>query len=94
MSDITPDAIKWAIRKNLITFIEWNRRFRYFNDNIDGSNSFVHYMIALQSGLVTCFVTLPGLMTKHREELEKRFKLKIRTPEELIKEHEKENKNK
>lgn len=76
----------FILNKN-ITLEEWNSRFKNFRD--DYGYSIIHYLESVVNRL-DMFITLNPIMIENKEELEKRFGVKIRTPEEMLKE-EKQN---
>lgn len=65
------------------TLEEWNSRLKYFRDEV--GYSIIHYFEAVENKS-DIFLTFTKSMIENRDELEKRFGLKIRTPEELLKE--------
>jgi hypothetical protein len=50
-----------------------------------GSDSFIQYINAVMNAKIDFFVTENERMLKRREELEKRFGLKITSPENILK---------
>ncbi len=72
------------------TLEEWNSRLKYFRDDV--GYSIIHYFEAVVNRL-DIFVTFTKKMLENREELEKRFGVKIRTPEEFLKEDAQDNAN-
>jgi len=65
---------KRAIKQKLITRKEWDTDFKFLRD--EWGHSFVHYLEAIIAKL-DLFVTINPRMLERKEELEKRFKLKI-----------------
>ncbi len=74
--------VKSFIDAGKITLEEWNSRLKNFRD--DDGYSIIHYLESVVNRL-DIFVTLNPIMLENREELEKRFGVKIKTPEELLK---------
>lgn len=72
-----------------ITLEEWNSRLKNFRDEY--GYSIIHYLEAVVNR-INLFVTLNPIMIENRKELEKRFGVKIRTPEEQVKEFEQDGK--
>ena len=70
------------INSGKFTLEEWNSRLKYFRDDV--GYSIIHYFEAV-TNMVDIFLTFTKEMLENRDELEKRFGVKIRTPEELSK---------
>ena len=77
------EVVSRAIELKLIKREEWKNRFINYRDRY--GHSFVHYLEAIM-GKMDVFLTLNSIMLRNREELEKRFGVRILTPEELNKE--------
>lgn len=73
-----------------ITLEEWNSRFKHFRDDV--GYSIIHYLEAVVNR-ISIFITYTKKMIENRKELEKRFGVKIRTPEEQVKEFEQDEIN-
>lgn len=86
------DIIYRAIKQKLITLKEWNSRFKYFRD--DTGYSFIHLLEGKMSGQINYFLTENPIMIENRNELEKRFKIKIMNMKEFAYETKKTKKNK
>ena len=84
------EVVSEAVRLQLIKRKEWDDRFINYRD--DCGHSFVHYLTSVMNK-IDVFLTLNTIMIKNRDELEKRFGVKIRTPEELNREFENEKRN-
>ena len=82
------EVVSRAIKLKLIKRKEWNDRFINYRDEV--GHSFVHYLECIMNK-IEVFVTVNSIMLKNREELQKRFGVRIASPEELHKElHDKE----
>ena len=66
-----------SIKKGLITREEWENRFKNYRDEY--GHSFLHYLTAVMNGC-DAFITFNKIMLDNKEELEGRFKVKIRSP--------------
>ena len=77
------EVVSRAIGLKLIKRSEWDERFKDYRD--EAGHSFVHYLECIMNK-IDIFLTLNPIMIKNREELEKRFGVKIRNPRELTKE--------
>ena len=89
LEDTYRGVVRKMIEADLITLKEWNSKLKTYRD--DCGYSIIHYFEAYnhKAGV---FVTINPIMLDNREELEKRFGVKIRTPEELTKEIENDDK--
>jgi len=77
------EVVSRAVELKLIKREEWKNRFINYRDEY--GHSFVHYLESIM-GKMDVFLTLNSIMLRNREELEKRFGVRILTPEELNKE--------
>ena len=78
-------VLEQAFGKKLISKEEYEKKYRdMFYDEL-GFDGFLQYLDAVMNAKGDYFVTLNGNLIKRREKLEKKFKLKIITPEELEK---------
>lgn len=77
------DVVRKVIDKELITLYEWNIRFKFIRDEF--GYSIVHYFNCLFFD-IDCFLTVNPMMLENKEEFEKRFKIKIMTWDEYLKE--------
>lgn len=82
------DLVKKMINAKLITLEEWNTKYKDYRDSC--GYSILHYFEAFLFE-IDSFITNNPLMLDNREELEKRFKVKIMTVEEALKEEQDEN---
>ena len=80
---------KKAIKDKLITKKEWDTRFDKMRDEY--GHSFVHLLEAHYANL-DYFITVNEKIINNRKELEKRFKVPIRTPGELMDEMQEQDK--
>jgi hypothetical protein len=78
-----------AIARGWITEKEWNTRFKNFRD--DAGYSMIHYFEAKMSGKIGTFLTENPIMIENRDELEKRFGIKIMNMKELAEFNKNEN---
>ena len=78
-------VLEQAFGKKLISKEEYEKKYRdMFYDEL-GFDGFLQYLDAVMNAKGDYFATLNGNLIKRREKLEKKFKLKIITPEELEK---------
>ena len=84
-----------AIALHIITLEQWNMKYKFYRD--DAGYSMIHYLEAYMNKTVDFFITSNPIMLNDREDLQKRFELKILTLEEfkelLFKEKEEKNGN-
>ena len=73
-------VVSRAVKLKLIKRKEWDNRFINYRDEY--GHSFVHYLECIMHK-IEIFVTLNPIMFKHREELQKRFGVRIASIEEL-----------
>ncbi len=74
------EEISKFIARGIISLEEWNKEFKFYRD--DFGYSIIHYLISASNNL-DIFVTNNPLMLKNKKKLEKRFRVKIITLEEL-----------
>ena len=78
-------VLEQAFGEKLISKEEYEKKYRdMFYDEL-GFDGFLQYLDAVMNAKGDYFATLNGNLIKRREKLEKKFKLKIITPEELEK---------
>lgn len=82
LESVYRSIVRRAIEKGLIAESDWNSRFKNYRDDV--GYSMIHYLKAVMTGSINCFVTHNPLMLDNRAELEKKFKLKIMTAKEAI----------
>lgn len=83
LEKVYEEVVSRAIGLKLIKRKEWDERFKDYRD--EAGHSFVHYLECIMNK-IDIFLTLNPIMIENREELEKRFGVRIATPEELNKE--------
>ena len=81
------EVVSRAIKLKIIKREEWDNQFKNYRDEF--GHSFVHYLECIMSK-IDIFLTLNPIMLKNKKELEERFGVRILSPEEAIKEIEKE----
>ena len=82
------EVVSRAIKLKIIKREEWDNRFKNYRD--EAGHSFVHYLECIMSKInINIFLTLNPIMLKNKKELEKRFGVRILSPEDAIKEIEK-----
>jgi len=82
------DILKQAFNENLFTKEEYKERYKDMFYDDYGSDSFIQYINAVMNAKIDCFVTENERMLKRKEELKKRFGLRIAGPKEILEEHE------
>ena len=70
-----------AIQLHLITLEQWNTRYKFYRD--DCGYSIIHYLEGYMSGKIGTFITANPIMIDNRDDLQKRFGIKIITLEEF-----------
>lgn len=83
LEKIYEEVVSRAVRLKIIKRKEWDNRFKNYRDEY--GHSFVHYLESIMNN-IEIFVTLNPIMFKYREELQKRFGVRITSPEELTEE--------
>lgn len=78
------NILKQAFEENLFTKKEYEEKYKdmFYDDH--GSDSFIQYINAVMNAEINCFVTQNERMIGKKEELKKRFGLKIASPKEII----------
>ena len=77
------EVVSKAIRLKIIKRKEWDERFKNYRD--EAGHSFVHYLVSIMNEM-DIFLTLNPIMLRNRNTLQKRFGVRIVSPEELNKE--------
>ncbi|MBS3097057.1 hypothetical protein J4480_06500 [Candidatus Woesearchaeota archaeon] len=77
--------LKQAFEEKLITREEYEKSYKDMFYDEFGFDGFIQYIDAVMGSKGDCFVTLNQNLLKRRNELEKKFKLKITSIEELEK---------
>lgn len=79
------NVLKQAFEENLFTEEEYNKNYKDMFYDEYGSDSFIQYINAVMNAKIDFFVTENERMLKRREELKKRFGLRIASPEQILK---------
>ncbi len=79
------NVLKQAFEENLFTEEEYNKNHKDMFYDEYGSDSFIQYINAVMNAKIDFFVTENERMLKRREELKKRFGLRIASPEQILK---------
>ena len=73
-----------AIKKGLMTKVEWETRFKFYRDEV--GHSFIHLLeCVMASEGINTFLTSNPIMLENKKELQDRFKIEILTLDEFSK---------
>jgi len=79
------NILKQAFEENLLTEKEYNEKYKDMFYDEFGSDSFMQYINAVMNAKIDFFITENGRILKRKDELEKRFGLKIASSEDALK---------
>lgn len=79
------NILNQAFEENLFTEKEYNEKYRDMFYDDYGSDSFIQYINAVMNAKIDYFVTENERMLKKKEELNKKFGLRIASPEDVLK---------
>src|SRR3989338_5929375 len=85
------DILKQAFEEKLFTKEEYEEKYKDMFYDDYGSDSFVQYINAVMNTKVDCFVTHNERMLTRKDELKKRFGLRIASSKEIVEETEEKN---
>jgi len=80
------NILKQAFEENLFTKKEYEEKYKDMFYDDYGSDSFMQYINAVMNAKIDCFVTQNERMLGRKEELKKRFGLRIASPKEIVEE--------
>lgn len=87
------NILKQAFEENLFSKKEYEEKYKnMFYDNY-GSDSFIQYINAVMNAKIDCFVTENERMLKRKDGLRKKFGLRVASPNEIVEEQDKNDKN-
>lgn len=86
------NTLKIAFEKGILTKEEYEEKYKNMFYDDYGMDSFVQYIDAVLSRKVDCFVTHNERMLNKKEELKKRFGLRVTSSKEILKETENKEK--